>query len=286
MDITLFENKILNIPSPIQEIHHILFDEADVRVFVKRDDLIHPIISGNKWRKLKEYIGIAKENPNLPFLSFGGAYSNHLYALAYVGHQFNIETIGIVRGDELTKDSNPYLKQMYDWGMQFQFINRTDYKNKIHSYKAACIEIPEGGYSHIGISGIKFLANELGNLQYDQIITAVGTGTTALGLSKYLNKPIIGILTLNNLTEVISHELEQNLVGNQWKNKYIMGKYAKNDDALNQFCKTFEEDHHISIEPVYTGRMFYGLYDLIKSNYFEKGSSILALHTGGIKLPN
>jgi len=286
MDITLFENSILNIPSPIQEIHHLTFNEADVRVFVKRDDLIHPIISGNKWRKLKEYIGIAKENPNLPMLSFGGAYSNHLYALAYVGNQFNIKTIGIVRGEELTIESNPYLKQMNQWGMKLLFINRSQYKAKTHPYKQECIEIPEGGYSDIGISGIKYLAEEIKNLHPTHIITAVGTGTTALGLSTYLKKPIIGILTLNNLAEILSHEVEHNLSGNQWETNYIMGKYAKNDAAINQFCKTFKQDHNIEIEPIYTGRMFYGLYDLIKSNYFEKGSQIMTLHTGGIKLPN
>lgn len=286
MDIHLFEKTILKLPSPIQELNHSIFKKAEINVYIKRDDLIHPIISGNKWRKLSEYIGIAKENPELPILSFGGAYSNHLYALAFVGNQLNIQTIGIVRGDELTYTSNPYLTQMHEWGMKLYFINRKQYELKVLPTNEKALLIPEGGYGDLGINGIGNLVNEITPFDPTHIITAVGTGTTALGIRKFWNKPIYGILTLNNLSEIQRHEKELNLKGNIWFEDYIMGKYAKESEIINKFCSTFEYDHQVKIEPTYTGRMFYGLYDLIQKNHFPKGSKILALHSGGIKLTN
>jgi len=286
MDINLFEKTILQIPSPIQEINHPLFSDAEICIYVKRDDLIHPIITGNKWRKLREYIGLAKEKTDLPLLSFGGAYSNHLYALAFAGNQFNIPTIGIIRGDELTNNSNPYLKQMHKWGMELHFVSRNQYKEKVNPTSQEVILIPEGGYGQLGIAGISRLVTEIESLNPTHIITAVGTGTTAIGLSKYWNKPVIGILTLNNLSEIEEHENTFMLKDNIWKTDYIMGKYAKESEIINQFCHSFELEHQIKIEPIYTGRMFYGLYDMIKKKQFPKGSKILALHSGGIKLPN
>jgi 1-aminocyclopropane-1-carboxylate deaminase len=286
MDIHLFEKTILKLPSPIQELNHSIFKEAEIKVYVKRDDLIHPIISGNKWRKLSEYIGIAKENPELPLLSFGGAYSNHLYALAYVGNQLKIQTIGIVRGDELTYTSNPYLTQMHEWGMKLYFVNRKQYKLKNSPLNEKVLLIPEGGYGELGINGIKQLVNEITPLDPTHIITAVGTGTTALGIRKFWDKPIYGILTLNNLAEIQRHENEFNITGNIWLEDYIMGKYAKESDIINNFCATFENAHQVQIEPIYTGKMFYGLYDLIQKKHFPRGSKILALHSGGIKLTN
>ena len=248
--------------------------------------MIHPIISGNKWRKLKEYIRIAKENPELPLLSYGGAYSNHLYALAFVGHQLNIRTIGIIRGNELNIQSNPYLTQMHNWGMELRFVDRTTYKEKKYPWGSQVIEIPEGGYGELGINGIKELVAEIVHVNPSHIITAAGTGTTALGITHFSNTTVIGILTLNNLPEIIAHENETAITGTTWVKDYIMGKYAKNSAQLDTFCATFEGEHQIQLEPIYTGRMFYGLYNLIETNYFPMGSTILAIHTGGIKLPN
>lgn len=286
MDIHLFEKTILQLPSPIQEIYHTSFVDAEINVFIKRDDLIHPIISGNKWRKLREYIGLAKENSDLPLLSYGGAFSNHLYAMAYVGFHFNIPTIGIVRGEELTINSNPYLMQMHQWGMDLHFVSRNQYKEKVNPTIKQAIEIPEGGYGELGITGISKLVAEINTFNPSHIITAVGTGTTALGINRYWGKPVIGILTLNNLSEILTHENEMMLKDNIWKTDYIMGKYAKNSDIIIKFCQSFTQDHQIEIEPIYTGRMFYGLFDMISKNQFPKGSKILALHSGGIKLSN
>jgi 1-aminocyclopropane-1-carboxylate deaminase len=170
--------------------------------------------------------------------------------------------------------------------MQLQFIDRGSYKEKKHSIESQVIEIPEGGYGKLGINGIKELVSEIANVNLSYIITAAGTGTTALGITHFSKTPVIGILTLNNLTEIREHEKELAITGTRWNDNYIMGKYAKNSVQLDEFCQTFEQDHHIKIEPTYTGRMFYGLYDLIETNYFPKGSTILAIHTGGVKLPH
>lgn len=265
--------------------------EKGISVFVKRDDLIHPIISGNKWRKLREYIHFAQQNKIKSILSFGGAYSNHLYSLAFCGNILNIKTIGIIRGDELNSDSNPFLTQMESWGMELYFINRKDYHEKTIpssvNFKNTLI-IPEGGYSELGMLGMKALCSELDINKFDHIITAVGTGTTLIGLAKFLNIMTTGILTLNNRTEIERNisELSPNSKNIDLNESYIFGKYAKENTILDHFIQSFSELHHIDIEPIYTGRMFYGLFDLIKKNHFEAGSRILALHTGGIKLSN
>ena len=256
---------------------------------MKRDDLIHPIISGNKWRKLKEYIDFAQINASNSIISFGGAYSNHLYALAYVGNQFNIKTAGIIRGNELSINSNSYLKQMSEWGMDLHFLNRESYRKKIIPEEIETenvIVIPEGGFSKVGVLGLESLISELKNqINADFIVTAVGTGTTAIGICKYAKIKTIGILTLNNLTEIKNNsqgfDLENLLEINS---NYIFGKYAKDSKTLNDFCENFNKKHNILIEPTYTGRMFYGLYDLIRSNYFPSNSKLIALHSGGIKL--
>jgi 1-aminocyclopropane-1-carboxylate deaminase len=289
MDISEFTFKHLQLPSPIQEIVEEEWKEKNIHVFIKRDDLIHPIISGNKWRKLKEYIDFAQNNEPNSIISFGGAYSNHLYALAFIGFHFNIKTIGIVRGNELTINSNPYLKQISDWGMKLYFQDRESYRKKtipLEIETENAIIIPEGGFSQVGVLGLESLISELKNqINFDFIVTAVGTGTTAIGICQYAKIKTIGILTLNNLTEIETNsqgfDLENLLEINT---NYIFGKYAKDSKTLNEFCENFYKKHQILIEPTYTGRMFYGLYDLIKSNHFPKNSKIIALHSGGIKL--
>jgi 1-aminocyclopropane-1-carboxylate deaminase len=290
MDIEKFQQLHLQIPSPVQEIYSSLWAEQNIRILIKRDDLIHPIISGNKWRKLNEYIQLAQQRPEYSILSFGGAYSNHLYSLAYVGHQMDIKTIGIVRGEELNEKSNPFLQQISQWGMNLHFISREAYRKKeipktLES--TPYLVIPEGGYGDLGLKGMKNLAKEIEKeLSTDYLITAMGTGTTGLGLSQYIKTEVIGILTLNNKKEIEEHILEHAIKTDKIKlvADFIFEKYAKKHQILDDFCVEFEQSHQIKIEPTYTGRMFYGLFELIKQKYFKSGSTIVALHTGGIKL--
>ena len=289
MDISEFILKHLQLPSPIQEIFEDEWKEKNIQVFVKRDDLIHSIISGNKWRKLKEYIDLAQKNKSNSIISFGGAYSNHLYALAFLGQQLNINTIGLIRGNELSKNSNPFLKQISEWGMKLYFLDRENYRKKVIPKEIALenvLIIPEGGFSELGVIGVECLINEMNEqIKAEYIITAVGTGTTAIGLSQYSKMKTIGILTLNNKNEIESNfkqlGIKKYLAINE---NYVFGKYAKESNVLTEFCKSFHTKHGIMIEPIYTGRMFYGLCDLIRQNYFPENSKIIALHTGGVKL--
>lgn len=187
--------------------------------------------------------------------------------------------------------SNPYLRQMADWGMDLYFIDRESYRVKIIPKELATentIVIPEGGFSNLGVLGLERLITELKKqIKADYIVTAVGTGTTAIGICKFSKIKTIGILTLNNLAEIQNNCQEYDLANLLEINEnYIFGKYAKDSDVLNKFCDSFYKKHKILIESTYTGRMFYGLYDLIKNNYFPKNSKLVALHTGGIKLPH
>jgi 1-aminocyclopropane-1-carboxylate deaminase len=287
MDILQFEKQFLRLPSAIDEIHDELFDQKGIRVFVKRDDLIHPIISGNKWRKLREYIQIAQFNEHKHLISFGGAYSNHLYALAFAAKELGFAATGIIRGDELTSRSNLYLSQMEAWGMDLQFVSRSSYQKKeipqeINTSNA--IIIAEGGYGKMAIKGIFNIALEISGQNFEHIICPIGTGTTYLGLCESLEKAAIhGILTLNNFQEIESNAVELGIPTQQIYDAYIFGKYARQPEELVNFCQLFEQKHQIKIEPIYTGKMFYGLYDLIQKDKFKPGSNILALHTGGIK---
>jgi 1-aminocyclopropane-1-carboxylate deaminase len=290
MDIRTINLLNLNLPSPIEEITNDLCVKKKLRLFIKRDDLINPYISGNKWRKLKDYIQIAQKNNNLGFISFGGAYSNHLYALAYLGNKLGLETIGIIRGDELNINSNLYLYQMSNWGMKLVFVNRETYKQKtipesiinLNNY----LIIPEGGYSELGITSVAPMALEISSQgDFDFISLAVGTGTTALGLSKLSKSKILGIMTLRNLDELTMHLTELDYFPNNltFIEQKDSPKYGKIEDHLRNFCKQFHNENNIKIEPIYTGKMFHRLYQLIEEDYFPVNSKILAIHTGGIK---
>jgi 1-aminocyclopropane-1-carboxylate deaminase len=287
MDILQFEKQYLRLPSAIDEIHDELFDQKGIRVFVKRDDLIHPIISGNKWRKLREYIQLAQLNGHKQLISFGGAYSNHLYALAFAAKEFGIASTGIIRGDELTSKSNAYLTQMEAWGMDLHFVTRSSYQQKEIPQEVITSNsmiIAEGGFGKMAINGVSNITKEINQGNFEHIICPIGTGTTYLGLCESTNKiEVHGILTLNNLKEVESNAIELGIQKQQLHDSYIFGKYAKQPVELINFCHWFLHKHQIKIEPIYTGRMFYGLYDLIKKDKFKPGSKLLALHTGGIK---
>ncbi|MFM6994919.1 MAG: 1-aminocyclopropane-1-carboxylate deaminase/D-cysteine desulfhydrase [Sediminibacterium sp.] len=279
MDIAKFEFNALHLPSPIEEIFDECWNSKGIQVFVKRDDLIHPIISGNKWRKLKKYLQTFSFTTHSGLLSFGGAYSNHLYALAYAGHSLGIPTVGVIRGDELTFDSNPYLNQMNAWGMQLHFISRAAYRSKpIPSAYVKYAVISEGGFGELAIQGMGNLADELPTC--DMIYTAIGTGATAIGLAAYSHKPVVGILTLLNRSEIESHALPTNLI---IEDAFVFGKYAKQNNKLDQFCTEFYQKHGIPIEPIYTGRMFYALMQHIKNGHIAPYSKLVAIHTGGVK---
>jgi len=281
----------LEIFSPVHQIHDQLFDEKGLKVFIKRDDLIHPMVSGNKWRKLKYPLKQARSENKTHLVTFGGAYSNHLLATAAAAAKFGFMSTGFVRGEEVDNDTL-FLCRLH--GMDLIFINRESYKDKSTLFASYfgdnndAFFIDEGGASHPGAKGCSELVDELSET-YDHIFCACGTGTTAAGIINGIaehqpSAQFHGVPVLKN-GEFLKVEIDQYLTEPAdylLHTDYHFGGYAKVTDELLQFIKRFVSSTGILIEPVYTGKMLYAIYDLASNNYFEPGSRILAVHTGGI----
>lgn len=285
----------LKLPSPVSQIRLAILKEKNIELFIKRDELIHPIIQGNKWRKLKYNLCLAFEQQKKTILSFGGAYSNHLHALAASGKQLNIKTIGIIRG-EAPHPLNSCLQDMSDWGMQLEFISRKDFKLKnkpefiqqLHEKLGDFYLIPEGGNNSLGIKGCSELLDEL-QQDFDFICCEVGSGTMLSSLIAYNKKQqthFLGFAVMKNPA------LEQEIIHNipihthtQWSinHDYHFSGFAKTNAELNAFIENFKQQFDIQLEPVYSGKMLYGLLDLIRKNHFKAGSKILAIHGGGLQ---
>ena len=280
----------MHIYSPEQKIEHPLYISKNVEVFMKRDDMIHPFISGNKWRKLKYNLEKAKKENKDTLVTFGGAWSNHLLATACAGATFQYKTIAFVRGEEV---SNPVLDMCKLFGMVLRFVSRDEYKIKRQLFdssvdKNECYFIDEGGSSLEATLGCKELINELKH-EYDHIFCAAGTGTTAAGLSlgiadKNLNTVLDVIPVLKNGGFILDEITNYNAPIDQVKLHldYHFGGYAKTKPELLDFIKEYIQSTGIMIEPTYTGKAMYALHELIEKDYFPKGSRILFIHTGGL----
>jgi 1-aminocyclopropane-1-carboxylate deaminase len=281
---------LINIPTPLIEIFDDLFVENDVKVFVKRDDLTHEHVSGNKFRKLKYNLLEAKNMGFKKILTFGGAFSNHIAAVAEAGFLFGFDTLGLIRGDELNAESSPTLKFATQKGMKFEFVSREAYRNKADLTSVFSNEyfvIPEGGSNYLALKGVAELLEE--QLYPDYICTAVGTGGTMAGLLsnvKYEGE-VLGFTVLKNgdfLKDEVSFFLEKDFPENaELETRFHFGGYAKYNDELLSFIKTFESKHDFLLDQVYTGKMFFGVYQKIKEGFFKKGTRIVLLHTGGLQ---
>ncbi|GLS89486.1 1-aminocyclopropane-1-carboxylate deaminase [Psychromonas marina] len=293
-------------PSPVQVINHPILTAKNINVSVKRDDLLHTHISGNKWRKLKFNLIAARKSGIDHIVSFGGAYSNHIHALAAAGYYLGFKTSAIIRG-EPHYANNPTLKQAQRWGMQLHFVTRQEYRDradsaylqKLQQRFSDAIIVPEGGSNAQAITGVSELCHEI-NTQteknVDHIITATGSGGTLAGLiagfsevnnnqtkvtgiavlkqAEYLNQQVVQLLAQANKKITVPWQLHT---------QYHGGGYAKVSPPLAEFCLAFEQQTTIPIEPIYTGKMFYALFELIKQDYFSAGDNIIALHTGGLQ---
>ncbi|HLO43516.1 MAG TPA: pyridoxal-phosphate dependent enzyme [Leadbetterella sp.] len=281
---------LINIPTPVIEIFEDFFLENNLKVFVKRDDLTHQHVSGNKFRKLKYNLLEAKKLGFDKILTFGGAYSNHIAAGAEAGSIFGFETIGIIRGDELTPNSNLTLQRASGKGMKLQFVSREEYRNKdqiSQIYKKTHYIIPEGGSNILALKGVSELLEEQ---EYpDYICTAVGTGGTMAGLISnegYRGK-VLGVAVLKN-ADFLKNDVAD-LLGSEFplkgdlETRFHFGGYAKYSENLLSFIRVFEEKHGIQLDQVYTAKMIWAVYEKIKEGYFEKGSKIMLLHTGGLQ---
>ena len=290
----------LNLPSPVTQIKTPLLSEKKIKLFIKRDELIHPVVQGNKWRKLKYNLIEAQKTNTKTLLSFGGAYSNHLHALAYAGNQLGIKTIGIIRG-EAPQVLNPCLQDMKNWGMQLKFIKRIDYKKKNNDEYINYLKkqlgdfylIPEGANNALGKKGCAEILEELQE-PYDTICCEVGSGTMLSSLIQHNNTPhtqYLGFAVMKNpqLDDDISNSSKimqgSTIQLPTWKinHAYHFGGFAKTTDELNHFIKTFKQQHNIQLEPVYSGKMFWGIFDLISKDQFKPGTKILAIHGGGLQ---
>ena len=277
--------------SPVQQIQNKLFDEKGIKVFIKRDDLIHPIVSGNKWRKLKYLLKQAQAEDKTHLVTFGGAYSNHLLATASSAAKFGFKSTGYVRGEEVDNDIL-FLCRLH--GMNLIFVDRDSYRdkptlfNKHFTGDNKAFFIDEGGASHLAAKGCSEMVDEFTET-YDHILCACGTGTTAAGIingiyNHQLAMQFHGVPVLKD-GGFLKNDIDKFLttpINYQLHTEYHFGGYGKTTDELISFIKQFVASTGILIEPVYTGKMFYALYDLIEKNHFKPGSRVLAIHTGGI----
>ena len=281
---------------PIQELKHGL-SSTDARLFIKREDLLHPVVSGNKWRKLKYNLIEAKNANQKVLLTFGGAYSNHIHAVAGAARQYGFGSIGIIRGEEHFP-LNPTLKEATELGMELYYLDRTTYREKhtapvINDLKDLFGDfflIPEGGTNELAVLGTSEIVKDIES-DYDYVVSACGTGGTISGIISGLKSKAkaIGFAVLKGdfLTDEVNSLLRRsnNPDLKDWEinNDYHFGGYAKYNNELIHFINEFKDRFMIQLDPIYTGKMMFGIFDLLKSGYFPNGSRILTIHTGGLQ---
>lgn len=282
-------------PSPLQLINDSVLSKFNIKLYIKRDDLIHPNITGNKWRKLKYNLIAAREQGFDTLLTFGGAYSNHIAATAVAGKTFNFKTIGLIRGHELTPMSNRTLMYAKLNGMDLIFLQRLDYgyKDKLtREYKKDHYILPEGGTNELAVRGVIEMVDEIyEKITPDYICSAVGTGGTLAGIINGLrgDTQAIGIMALkddvrNLVGKAIAKLIPENAEFDLIKDDYNFGNYAKTTPELINFIKEFEKRNPtIQLEQVYTGKMMFGIYDMIQKGKFKENSTVVVVHSGGMQ---
>jgi len=278
--------------SEIQQIS--IKNSQNIQLFIKREDLIHPFISGNKYRKLKYNLIEAKQQKRETLLTFGGAFSNHIAATAFAGKSNGFQTIGVVRGEELFDkiETNPTLKFAEQNGMKFHFVTREDYRKKEISFFKNELKkqfgdfylIPEGGTNQLAIKGCEEILNTSDN-QFDVVCSCVGTGGTISGIINASEKhqKILGFPALKG--DFLKDEIRRFVAAKNWEliTDYHFGGYAKINDKLVAFINDFKSTYNIQLDPIYTGKMLFGILDLIEKGAFKNGSKILAIHSGGLQ---
>ena len=264
---------------------------------VLRLDKIHPIISGNKWFKLKYYLHEAVEKKCKTIITFGGAYSNHIIAAAYAAKELKLQSIGMIRGEEPNQLSHT-LVLTKEYGMELIFIPRNKYSQKDDDdfindlqikYPSSLI-IPEGGAGKKGIAGSSDILKLTNGNAYTHILCAVGTATTFLGLANAANpnQKIIGVCVLKGMNDMLLEKIfflkDEKRINNCHINyDYHFGGYAKMNDELFGFMNSFYDKTGIATDFVYTGKLFYAAFDLIKKDFFPDGSKLLIIHSGGLQ---
>jgi len=287
-----------NVSSRVVQLFFSDIETKKVTVFMKREDELHPFISGNKYRKLKYNLAQAQQEEHNVLLTFGGAYSNHIAATAAAGNQFGFKTIGVIRGDELGHKSieelhkNPTLKFAASQGMEFHFVTRTAYRQKTEASFIQALKdkfgsfylVPEGGTNELAVKGCEEILSDE-DAKFDIVCASMGTGGTLSGIIN-ASKPhqtVIGFPSLKG--DFLAKEVQQFVSKNNWKINldYSFGGYGKVNSELIHFINQFKRETNIPLDPIYTGKMVFGVMDLIKNDYFAEGSKILLIHTGGLQ---
>lgn len=298
-DPTNLVNKFgIQAPSPL---HAVTLPEGNhgYSLYVKRDDLLHPIISGNKWRKLQGHLHKMQTSGMTKCISFGGGFSNHLHALGYCCKQLDIDLTAIVRGD-YNHQLTPMLQDLAHWGATLTFVDRKTYQLRDDPNYLAQLSkthpeanlIPEGGSDTLALSGVAALLDEIPNLDhFDYLLCPVASAGTFAALAKGMKDrnsrcQLIGIAMLKG--EGYLEELASRLLPNGFNlppilHRFHCGGYAKKPDYLEAFCQALTQSGEVPVEPVYSGKLFYALQQLTQAKYFPRGSAILALHTGGLQ---
>lgn len=302
-----FLNKTQKIP--LQNIEWSLAKQKGVEVLIRRDDLIDKHLSGNKFYKLFYNLHAAQQSGYKQLLSFGGAYSNHIYALAAAAKGYGFKSIGVIRG-ERPKQLSPTLQDAENWGMHLHFISRADYREKsseeLLQYLSAqygdFFEIPEGGANSYGVMGARVLGNAIYQQvksDYTSVCLACGTASTLAGVAAGLAQNTNSLNSAGNIlgfsvlkgdgdlgVQIIKHQYEIGVETNNWRlmSGYHAGGYAKKlPDYLRQFMVGFEREFKLQLDPVYTVKMCWAIAQLLAQNYWPRGSRLILVHTGGLQ---
>ena len=282
-------------PSPLTELRDDRLSAAGVRVLLKRDDLIHPELPGNKWRKLKYNLTAARDEGARRLLTFGGAYSNHVRAVAAAGRIVGFDTIGVIRGEEHLP-LNPSLRFAVERGMELTYLDRTTYRAKttatvidrLHTEFGNFYLVPEGGSNALALRGCAELVEEIGQ-DFDVICCASGTGGTLAGIAAALppSRAAVGFSVLKggdflrDDVASLQRDAYDRVTGN-WsiETGYHFGGFARTNDTLRAFVDDFEGRHGLRLERVYVAKMMYGLFDLVQERRFPPGTTVVAVITG------
>lgn len=275
---------ICNLKTPIERIELSEFSQAKVECYVKRDDLIHPFVSGNKWRKLKYNLEKAVGEKAREICTYGGAFSNHLVATAVATSAMGIKSKGIVRGDELSPQSNFVLRLCQEYGMELQFVARDMYQGVKHrsGMDEGVYHIPEGGNNAEGIRGCAEMLT--GVKGFDHILVSVGTGATMQGIYAALEPKtnLHGILAVKSTEWSVQESDKIQKAGLHLHHRFSFGGFGNFDQEQLRFNQRFASETGILLDPVYTGKLMRALVQMVEEGYFSSDSRILAIHTGGL----
>lgn len=272
--------------------------DAGVRLLVRREDLNHPFVAGNKWWKLKHNLAEARRQGDQTLLTFGGVFSNHLYATAAAARELGFDSIGIVRGERM-EPLNPTLQFAEDQGMVLHFVSREQYRRKtetefidhLRELFGAFYLLPEGGTNVHAVRGCAEWASEIGN-DFDVLALPVGTGGSMAGLICGFDgkKHIVGITVLkngdflhNDIHTLVHRFAKKRILNWSLLTQYHHGGYAKVSNELTDFIRAMKRQHDLPLDQVYTGKLIWGLLREIDARAFPRGTTVVALHTGGLQ---